>query len=203
MPKVTEQHQESRRLQIIEAAVKCFSQKGFHKTTMQDIIIESGLSSGAIYLYFKSKTDIIKVIAEMRHKREKKLFDEALKKGELKDILPFLVDRFISDLMNSETKRDRLIGVQMWAEALNNPEILSSVKEGIDEPIIFLRKLISKGQAEGKLSKVLSSEAVARSMIALFHGFILQMAWDDHVNINELREVMLTTIDLLLDSKSK
>jgi hypothetical protein len=44
MPKVSQEHQESRRNQIIEAAMECFSKKGFHQTTMRDIVSESGLS---------------------------------------------------------------------------------------------------------------------------------------------------------------
>jgi AcrR family transcriptional regulator len=44
-----------RRAQIIEAALACFTRKGYVNTTMDDIVAESGLSKGAIYWYFKSK----------------------------------------------------------------------------------------------------------------------------------------------------
>src|ERR1700712_1467078 len=59
MPKVTDAHRESRREQILVAAWKCFSRKGFHSTSMADVIAEAGLSAGAVYLYFKSKDEII------------------------------------------------------------------------------------------------------------------------------------------------
>ena len=59
MPKVTEAHRESRREQILIAAWKCFSRKGFHSTSMADVIKEAGLSAGAVYLYFRSKDEII------------------------------------------------------------------------------------------------------------------------------------------------
>src|SRR6478735_1798730 len=59
MPKVTDAHRESRREQILIAAWKCFSRKGFHSTSMADVIKEAGLSAGAVYLYFKSKDEII------------------------------------------------------------------------------------------------------------------------------------------------
>ena len=49
MPKVSEQHREARRDQIVDAALRCFSRKGFQRTSMADIIAESGLSAGAIY----------------------------------------------------------------------------------------------------------------------------------------------------------
>ncbi|MGC9394536.1 MAG: TetR/AcrR family transcriptional regulator [Anaerolineae bacterium] len=49
-----------RRAQIIEAALACFTRKGYVHTTMDDIVAESGLSKGSIYWYFKSKDEIFK-----------------------------------------------------------------------------------------------------------------------------------------------
>ena len=63
MPKVTDAHRESRREQILIAAWKCFSRNGFHSTSMADVIREAGLSAGAVYLYFRSKDEIIVAVA--------------------------------------------------------------------------------------------------------------------------------------------
>ena len=57
MPRVAAEHLSARRQQILHAAEACFSRNGFHKTTMQDIIAETGLSAGAIYNYFKGVGD--------------------------------------------------------------------------------------------------------------------------------------------------
>ncbi|MCQ0020046.1 TetR/AcrR family transcriptional regulator [Actinomadura madurae] len=59
MPRVSEEHLERRRRQILEAARACFVRKGIHETSMQDIFAEAGLSAGAVYRYFKSKNEII------------------------------------------------------------------------------------------------------------------------------------------------
>ena len=47
-----------RRTQIIEAALACFTRKGYNNTTMDDIVTESGLSKGSLYWYFKSKDEL-------------------------------------------------------------------------------------------------------------------------------------------------
>jgi len=47
-----------RRAQIIEAALACFTRKGYNNTTMDDIVAESGLSKGSLYWYFKSKDEL-------------------------------------------------------------------------------------------------------------------------------------------------
>src|SRR5262245_48052330 len=63
MPRVSDDHLERRRQQILDAARRCFIRKGFHLTSMQDVFAESGLSAGAVYRYFKSKNEIIHAIA--------------------------------------------------------------------------------------------------------------------------------------------
>ena len=49
---------QERRQQIMDAALNCFARKGYHKTTMDDIVAESGLSKGTLYWYFKSKDEL-------------------------------------------------------------------------------------------------------------------------------------------------
>jgi AcrR family transcriptional regulator len=56
-----------RRQQIIEAALKVFSTKGFHKATNKDIAeAAGGISPGLIYWYFKDKEDLLLTIIRER-----------------------------------------------------------------------------------------------------------------------------------------
>src|SRR5271165_2469667 len=119
MPKVSRQHQESRRNQITEAAAKCILKKGFHHTSMQDIVSESGLSPGAIYLYFKSKEEIIESVADMRHAAEREIIANAFGGGDTNTALNRLVETFFNSLANKEVRAERSIWVQLWGEALS------------------------------------------------------------------------------------
>jgi AcrR family transcriptional regulator len=53
-----EREKERRRQQIIVAAKRVFSDKGFSKATMEDIAKEAELSPGTLYLYFKNKEEL-------------------------------------------------------------------------------------------------------------------------------------------------
>ena len=59
MPRVSAQHEQAVRDRIVRAAIEVFAEHGFHRATMQDIVRRSGLSVGAIYTYFKSKSELI------------------------------------------------------------------------------------------------------------------------------------------------
>jgi AcrR family transcriptional regulator len=53
-----ERERERRRQQIIVAAKRAFSEKGFNRATMEDIAREAELSPGTLYLYFKNKDEL-------------------------------------------------------------------------------------------------------------------------------------------------
>lgn len=52
------------RSKIIQCAVELFEKKGYHGTTIQDIGDKAGVSKGAVFHYFQSKSDILYVIHE-------------------------------------------------------------------------------------------------------------------------------------------
>jgi len=50
---------EGRRDQILRAAVKIFGERGYSSATISDIANEAGVAHGTVYLYFRSKADIL------------------------------------------------------------------------------------------------------------------------------------------------
>lgn len=45
--------------QILDAAIKVFARQGFHQSTVAKVAKAAGVADGTIYLYFKSKDDIL------------------------------------------------------------------------------------------------------------------------------------------------
>jgi TetR/AcrR family fatty acid metabolism transcriptional regulator len=45
--------------QIIDAAIRVFARHGYYNSRVSDIAREAGMASGTIYLYFKTKDDIL------------------------------------------------------------------------------------------------------------------------------------------------
>ena len=48
-----------KRQQIVEAAVRVFARNGYYHSRVADIAREAGIASGTIYLYFKTKDEIL------------------------------------------------------------------------------------------------------------------------------------------------
>lgn len=49
---------EHKRRDLLNAAFELFTSKGFHDTSIADIVAKAGIAKGTFYLYFKDKTDI-------------------------------------------------------------------------------------------------------------------------------------------------
>ncbi|MFD1737735.1 TetR/AcrR family transcriptional regulator [Bacillus salitolerans] len=77
-PKVTEEYKEKRRLEILEVAEKVFTEKGYEKTTMKDIVEESGFSRGGVYQYFSSTEEMFRAIVKELDKRTDKQINDIL-----------------------------------------------------------------------------------------------------------------------------
>lgn len=198
MPKVSAAHRDARRRQILDAAVTCFARDGFHRTTMQDIVRESGLSPGAIYGYFASKDAIVDAIGADRHALEIALIAAARDGGDLRDALRRLSREFFALLGDPAERRRRRVALQVWAEALRNPRLLRQVKGGVDRPRARLADLLRQAQSRGALDATLSPDAVARVMIAVFQGFVLQQAWDPKVAVAPYLAALDAVVDGLV-----
>lgn len=183
MPKVSQDHLDARRQQILDAAVRCFAARGIHPTTMQHIVRESGLSAGAIYSYFSSKDEIVRAIADARHLWERRLIRDAVSEKDAGSSLHGLVHALFLALTDDEENERRRVGIEMWAEALHNPGVLEITREGVDEPLRMLTRWIAAAQARGELAPHLDARSLARVGVALFQGFILQKAWDERADL--------------------
>lgn len=202
MPKVTQSHRDARRAQILDAAMICFARAGFHRTTMQDIVQQAQLSPGAIYLYFSSKEEIIAALADERHHSEQMMIAQACESDEIQAALKLLGQEFLGKLQTPEERVRRRLGIQIWAEALSNERLLALMRRGVDEPRKLLSEMIRSAQLRGDFPANLDPDALARIMIALFHGFILQQAWGEQLSVEPYIATIQAVFQALLQQSS-
>src|ERR1700678_413902 len=177
MPKISEEKRQARRLHILDVATRCFARQGFHRTSMEDIIRELKSSPGAVYCYFRGKTDIVAAIAEQRHNRESALLAELLASGDVSDGLQNLARAFFDLLEDPKEREQRKVTIQIWAESLRDKRIRKIVERGIRQRDM-LTTALRGAQRAGQLQENLDADAFSRVLLALVQGFILQQAWE-------------------------
>lgn len=178
MPKVTEAHRQARRQQILSAAFTCFGREGFHGTTMQDICEEADLSPGAVYNYFDGKADIIRAIAEESRDSLDTLFDAVDREQPVPEVLADLVRRlgaFAERPGDAEAGGHR-VRVRLWSEALTAADVRELLRENQSDLVERFAEIIRDGQAEGTVDEEVDPEGLARTLLALYQGMVLQKA---------------------------
>ncbi len=85
----------NRREEILKSAISAFSHKGYHNTSISDIIEKAGIARGTFYLYFENKRQIFdsvldNLIVELDH---------CIKKIELGQGLPNPLDQLKANLI--------------------------------------------------------------------------------------------------------
>jgi TetR/AcrR family transcriptional regulator, transcriptional repressor of aconitase len=194
MPRLTRARADARRRQIVEAALTCFARKGFHKTTMQDVVDRAGLSPGSIYSHFAGKRDIIVAVVEERHRNERDLLRRALEKESLAEALDQLAADFVAALRSPEERAWRRLTVQLWAESLHDRRLAVAVRDGVAGPKAILARIVERAKVRGELPRILDAQATARLLIAIFQGLVLQFSWDGKLDL----ETCVTALKALI-----
>lgn len=178
MPKISEEKRQARRDQILAASWRCFARKGIHSTSMDDIVRESNLSFGAVYLYYKSKDELIFAAfsSAFQNMRERLAPVFAAENPRV----PSEFVREVAKTISSHAHRDGLnFGVAFlmgWSEAQSNPRLKEIIVAGQlayrEAATVVIRKWRERGDlvARGK------PEAVAKVLLSFFLGFIVQSA---------------------------
>lgn len=101
--------------EILYAATKVFSKKGYHGSSVSDITKEAGVSKALFYHYFVSKKDLLVIFAMKRLEDFLPLSEGMEKIKDPKKRLIFLVD-FVLDELIKKTEKLRFINMLYLTE---------------------------------------------------------------------------------------
>jgi TetR/AcrR family transcriptional regulator, transcriptional repressor of aconitase len=174
VPKVSEAHRDARREQIVSAARQCFRRRGFHATSMQDVLGEAGLSAGAFYLYFKSKDDLVVAIAEDNLRDVLAIVHAAAQRPNAASLGDVLAEAVAAISMRDGREGLADLAVHVWAEALTNGVVAERLNALLDQLRRALADLVADDpRANGATG---DGAAVVTVVTAVLPGLILQRA---------------------------
>lgn len=194
-----ERERERRRQQIIVAAKRVFSAKGFNKATMEDIAKEAELSPGTIYIYFKNKDELYASLSlrilkhlniRLEHVKNESYRDDAERIASLKqalyDVYEFdpliLINMF--HLQSSETLKSL------------SPELMEEIKQLSRSSLGTMAEIFEEGIRTGAFIDR-HPVALADILWAMFSGIIL---WEESKRIiNQDKDYLKPTLEAAFD----
>lgn len=124
---------EERKKEIVDAACNLFLKKGYHNTTMQDVMKELNIAKGTVYHYFKSKESLLDAVIE--------------------DIAESEFERLKSDLSNIEGSA--LQRLKYLIKSSSSPSVEEDTKSLMND----LHKVANAGMHIRLLARVLTMQA--------------------------------------------
>jgi AcrR family transcriptional regulator len=173
MPKTSAAAKEVRRTQILDAAVRCFARRGYYETTIEDLVTETGLSRGALYLYYPSKEAIYLAISD----RWQCEMSAAMRTRLTPDLAPVEILRLLiivtGEHVQAETEACRvLMEGRMLAHYI--PELGERNRQRQQRSLQNLSQLLQAGIATGDFRADIQVETQARILRATLHGLMVQ-----------------------------
>jgi AcrR family transcriptional regulator len=175
MPRVTTEYRQARRDEIADAALRCFSERGFQATSMADIIEASGLSAGAIYGHYTGKQDIVLAVAERilgQRSLELEVFAAAEAIPSPADVIRLMVTRVADEFDGTGAL------LQVWAEAVVTPEITILVDRVFARVRVALTRFLAAWAVQNPHASRPDpsewAETVAPVLFGIGQGYIVQ-----------------------------
>jgi TetR/AcrR family transcriptional regulator, transcriptional repressor of aconitase len=179
MPRISDERREARREQVLEAARACLEEHGLEAVSMEMIIARSGLSTGAVYGYFKGKDQIINAVVTE---------GTAAMAGDLAPVLtnpeppplPELIGQVLRTAVNFGRQKgdtDRLlVSLHGWSHSQSDPQLKEAARVSYSRLRTLFAGAVKRWQAAGTFSAEADPEAVAELLTSITLGFVTQRA---------------------------
>lgn len=178
MPKISDEKRAARRAQILDAAWTCFQKEGLHATTMDDIILASGLSAGAVYSYYPSKDDLILAAVTSSLSGLQVLMKPLLDSrpppapAELLCRITTTIARFTAR-DGYDLKRIALLG---WSEAQRNERLRATMQGFYLAFRDQIETVMERAVLAGHLDAAVPPKDAAKALLSAVLGFVVQSA---------------------------
>ena len=155
---------EKRKLEILEAAKKCFLEKGFQNTTMEDVIEKVSLSKGGVYYHYGSTYEMIYDFMKLgiKYRGEKNKTIDTSKLTTLDAITEMMMERIYDE---NEFKSIYAIFLKLQNEDKRLCEMFENLKETNTEI------LSSAFDPNNKLSSIFEDEFLVTFVNTLILGY--------------------------------
>ncbi|WP_020586504.1 TetR family transcriptional regulator [Desulfobacter curvatus] len=196
MARKTKKEAQKTRQQILDAALKICSEKGYSKTTFVDIANEIGLTKGAVYWHFKTKPELLAAMISYGEEKQYNLFENMMLESvaDLRRGIAEFANTFVSD--EEAWKFEFFCGFQIeWST-----ELMAEVHEKLAElrvdPMKEFEEKLVRLQEKGALSKEKDARSLALCFASSWIG-AMHLAMYGEYDLNKFVEVVLESFDLL------
>ncbi|AKN32661.1 transcriptional regulator [Clostridium carboxidivorans P7] len=196
-----------RQWQILEAAMKVFSEKGFQGSRTSEIAKEAEVAEGTIFRYYKTKKDlliglliplIIKFFKPLAIKSAETIIENKKNKP-----IDELMEDLLLDRLNLIHSNFPLIKT-IFMEAAYQPELLKTIQKNLGPKVIPFINNFMEQNIKNENFKDIEPTLMTRTMMSLLLGYIvLGNVFPDYFSSENDEEEIKQIVDIFLHGVAK
>jgi TetR/AcrR family transcriptional regulator, transcriptional repressor of aconitase len=186
VPKVTQEHLDARRAEILEGARRAFAEHGYEGATVARLEEATGLSRGAIFHYFENKNDLF---VELAMEMNTRFGDILLEQG--------LDEAFRA--LTAENPEWLAVLIETESRMRHDEDFVRRLEAKSADASPRILEWFEQQQAEGKLRGDVSWLELGRFTTSLLNGLALRVAGGDPFDV----ETMLQLLDSAIAAPRK
>jgi TetR/AcrR family transcriptional regulator, repressor for uid operon len=197
MPPTQASGTKQRRERILDAFELCIQRAGFHRTTMQDVAREAGMSAGNLYRYFESKEALVSGMIGRDRERFGADFRHVAQSNDVMGAFIALGRKHFV-----ETPRARCVQfMEIWAEATRDPTVAavcSAVDREVNDHMIAI---LEAAKASGQIPGNIDCAATITVLSAMGDGLFTRRALEPDFDAEEGFRLLVNVMDALMSGK--
>lgn len=172
------QNKLSSRDKLLESAATLFLDKGYEAVSVNDICKHAEVSKGSFYHYFETKQVLFLILMEdwSSNLMQSILSQPISVDSDLKDVLIKMPYHF--ETAFAVVPKGFPILVDFWRQAMGDPAIWKTALEPYRYFTGFFMRIVETGQLNGSIRKDVNSEILARLLVAVAMGYLLEASFD-------------------------
>lgn len=192
-----------KKLKILEAAIKVFSEKGFEGSRTSEIAKEAEVAEGTIFKYFKTKKDLLSgLLIPLSIKFLRPLImksaEDILKKDKENPTEEILKELFLDRL--SLIKKNMPLIKTVLVEAIYHDELLEPIKEQVVPQVLQLLDSYVDSHKQNGDFKDYNTRFISRTMMSLLMGYIvLSSVFPEFFSLNEDEKEIESIVDIFFN----
>jgi AcrR family transcriptional regulator len=170
MPKVVPEYKEEAKERIVQAALRVFSEKGYHEATMEDVAQKLGVSKGALYLYFRSKDELLRVIIDRWNRSMRSILPSSGEGRQAEKSLKSMFDHIAEDPIGRIG-----LGFDLISEASRNPAVRKILSEAYERNLKTVSEFFRRQNIKNLKQNASNVKYQSQSLVALQFGLMVSL----------------------------
>ncbi|GFE64523.1 TetR/AcrR family transcriptional regulator [Litoreibacter roseus] len=186
---------EARQKLLMDAAIKCFAEKGIARTSMRDIAAQAGVSIGNLYNHFPGRDDLIAEIAKMEKEGVTEIIEAVAACTHRRRAVETFVTAYFTYCAEPISA---VLTIEITSEALRNPAIGGLFSGTRDMLVSCLTDAIALGEPKPSHADAKRHHEMAGMVIDTIEAFAVRLGLGGKRPGKRERDMLLSFINRAL-----